>query len=1366
MTSIVDETAGDLPVRDVGMMRGGLMPTVPDTLRDVKSWRKHHVAKMKDPQRLFRYPREHLEDLCLQLQEENSVLRQHTRTQEHRLRRMSTRLMHLRQAHPGSSGVKDRDMEDTIQELEARVAMLESQKGVLQNKLSLAKQHIMDLGARTPYKYSKSKNWEGESGIRRAAQTAPPRYGLMLEDTRTEMERLRSNMTDQLRMTELELTAQALRDSLREREKEIEGTVKELRNQQADRHRTTIRENVDLIRLQKQLSDKSAALRVTKEKFSDLQEAYEKQLEESQRSLRESQGALLEKVEELTEQLKQERQRALALEGQLSTTSLSQQTLDKLQERISDLEGERDLIKENYDTLLQSSLSTQSDQDGQVEKHGKVDQTREAVVESIHCMDIQRLEEMLGAEREERNRLELEKEKLWQEKELLEQQRKQEQEMLVLMRDKQEHLERDVVQYKEQVSVLQDRLDSISKDFDMSVEELSETLMQIRAFRMQQESREGLRFLVPDRRMEDPTHELVNIQASHAETVLELQKTRNLLLLEHKITKDLQEELKTFSQGVEKEREESRKRIAEKDKLLAKRALQINTLQAQLKELAYSPRNYKRTIPIQYTWPAGDQEVIQPIEDDLSFSQLKAGESLLEIHLKAATFTPAGLRIMADFHPGAEKNSGFVTFCTYCLLDFEMHSTPLVSGSQPNYGFTSRYALTVRDLRRLEAQRSRVSVELHQALGGVRFVTHGSGQMSLMGAMEKRGERICGCVSITGHEAEIVGVVDFWVRLFPPVEAIDSMAESGAERQSVMQRTPVKISLGWQETSQEELHDYGCGIPNELVVMLERCVGLNARWPGLLPDAYLTYRFYDLPPHVSQTIQCSADPVFNDVTSYPLAVTTDVMNYFRSSSLWVYVFDDSDDQIPPVYLAKTPIPLRALATGREIRGDYVLRDPAGGPRGMVRVMVKWKYPFQPPRDASQVSQVNGVDKPGSMKESTAMEAKRREEVSQRPIAKPRVKARQPDPRETTAVSRETKGWPQPPLIKQKSSQDVRSKQVTPVKLLDTRPSTNGRKPAKRAPELQQRTPHMTPGPRLTTPSHCKTRKSSAGTSRESPTTLSRGSSLSDIKTQDLPSEDQVSAIENEEEEESSESAGESAAPESSESSSSLSEIIIMPTKRKVRKGEKLRVEILSLTFEPSSRVALDESVQRVYVEYRLLGVPMETTETPMSLRKPTEGEEIHYNFTRVIYVDGSLSAPLRQYLYTMLEGTDPNQGRLKFTIVSEPMDDDDECVDVGHAFLDLQELLLTGNDVIEQEIDIVSVDEDKEVIGNLKVSLEAAKALTGIYQEFHQKDEEVSKTDDEEKGAEEEEQEEEQERKKKSDRIQVLDYDDDDSDFD
>lgn len=46
--------------------------------------------------------------------------------------------------------------------------------------------------------------------------------------------------------------------------------------------------------------------------------------------MKECQVALLEKVEELNERLKQERQRSLDLEGQLTSTSLSAQNMDKV----------------------------------------------------------------------------------------------------------------------------------------------------------------------------------------------------------------------------------------------------------------------------------------------------------------------------------------------------------------------------------------------------------------------------------------------------------------------------------------------------------------------------------------------------------------------------------------------------------------------------------------------------------------------------------------------------------------------------------------------------------------------------------------------------------------------------------------------------------------------------------------------------------------------------------------------------------------------------------------------------------------------------------------------------------------------------
>lgn len=73
-------------------------------------------------------------------------------------------------------------------------------------------------------------------------------------------------------------------------------------------------------------------------------------------------------------------------------------------------------------------------------------------------------------------------------------------------------------------------------------------------------------------------------------------------------------------------------------------------------------------------------------------------------------------------------------------------------------------------------------------------------------------------------------------------------------------------------------------------------------------------------------------------------------------------------------------------------------------------------------------------------------------------------------------------------------------------------------------------------------------------------------------------------------------------------------------------------------------------------------------------------------------------------------------------------------------------------------VPVVSLDKDKEVIGILKVSLEAAKALTGIYQEFHQK--RGDQEEDEISG----EKEEEDEKQKNKDIMQLIDYDDD-SDF-
>ncbi|CAM4721402.1 unnamed protein product [Leuciscus chuanchicus] len=1347
MSLTVDETAGDLPVRDVGL-RAGLITVLTDTDQDTRSWRRPpQVLKIKDRQRLFRVPREQLEDQCFRLQEENTLLKQHSRTQDQKLRRLSTKLMRLK--HGPSSAGRDGEHEDTIQELEARVATLESQKGTLQSKLNLAKQQILDLGIRTHNRPRTGRGVDGDGGVRRAAQTAPARCGIsLLDDTRGEIDRFRSTIieTQQGRVAEQELSTQSLKELFREKEKEIEGIVKDLRKQQADGHRLTIKDNVDVIRLQKQLSEKSSALLVNQEKFASLQEAYENQLEEGQRSLKESQVALLEKVEDLSEQLKQEKQRVLTLEGQLNTATLSLQALGELQERVSDLEGERNLLKKSYDSLLESTMSAQSHQEGQ---HEEQEKTREPFREDRWREEVQKLEERLVEERREKIMLEQEKEQMRLENDRVQKEKERDRDMVMFLREKHDCLEQEVLQHRQEVTSLQEKLDSVTKEFDMSVEDLSETLLQIKAFRMQQETQGVMCFLKTDGKLEDTSRDLTAVQASYAETVLELQKTRDLLLLQHRLNADLQSEMKTVMEKSEREKEENRRRGSEKDKLLKSRGLQISNLQAQLKELAYSPRNNKRTIPMQYTWTGLAQQSVQLTAEGATVTHLRGGESLLEIHLTGATFTPLGLRLTGQ---NTGDHQGVATFCTYGFLDFETLSTPLMSGYQPNYGFTSHYALSAFDLEKLRVQEGSITVELHQALGGVQFITRGRARITLMGALQCRGERMKNRTNITGAEGEVIGILEFWVCLHPQVE----LAEPQMERPT--SRTAVRYTRGseWAHGETEEMYDYGVGIPNELEVVLERCVGLSTRWPGLLPDAYLTYRLYDLPPHSTPIIQCCMDPVFEDSASYPLAVTTDVLEYLNVGSLWVYVFDDSESQTPPTYLAKTPIPLQALAVGRPIRGDYVLRDPAGSPRGMVRVTLRWKYPFQSPETPSR-------QREGAEKERMVPSA----EVAQRPIAKPRSQLRPPADHgaKTSDIHPST-----PIRISQRGS-------VLPLQsptILISEPTSNHRKPLSSAGQpsrsvrrKQQRTASSPiqdkVKPRTPAMSIKSTESNQFMDFRPSDSELStprRQRSYRSHSAQQIKIEDQEDEEQEDETEDRTQSDVDALQSDESRDSNG-SDVIIIPHPPKPRKkGDRLRVEILSLSFNPSSSVALDYSVHQVYVEYRLLGIPMETTETPMSLRKPKDGEEIHYNFTRVIHVDSLEAAPLRHYLYTVLEGTDPNQGRLKFTVVSEPMNEQEECEDVGYAHLDLRELLLTGNDVIEEQIDVVSADEEQDVVGKLKVSVEAAQALTGIYQEYHQ----VVKRDRRETSTEEEE--EEKGVIQKNDEVHVLDFEvDEDSDF-
>ena len=79
----------------------------------------------------------------------------------------------------------------------------------------------------------------------------------------------------------------------------------------------------------------------------------------------------------------------------------------------------------------------------------------------------------------------------------------------------------------------------------------------------------------------------------------------------------------------------------------------------------------------------------------------------------------------------------------------------------------------------------------------------------------------------------------------------------------------------------------------------------------------------------------------------------------------------------------------------------------------------------------------------------------------------------------------------------------------------------------------------------------------------------------------------------------------------------------------------------------------------------------------------------------------------------------PNAGRVFFTVVSDPIDDEAlECEDVGIAYVDLIQLMRDGKDKIDEDVDVFDLlGSDSDVIGSLTVSVEAIDALRSLYQE-------------------------------------------------
>uniref|UniRef100_A0A673WJI6 RPGRIP1 like n=1 Tax=Salmo trutta TaxID=8032 RepID=A0A673WJI6_SALTR len=943
MSTFADETAADVPVKDITL-----------------NLTKMLVAQnARARQAILRVSREELEDRFLRLHEENLLLKQHTHKQEDKIKRMATKLVRLvkdrrRVEQVAAGGVRpggrDVELEEMMEELQEKVQELQMQNEGLKQRLLAAKQQLQTQSKRpTPYGHVQSRVNTGLRRLRedtfslvemsgRAPQGLLPRYGhSLLDDARAEIRNLENVIeTQRSHIEEMDRAAELLRDQLRRKERKFEESLLHLREQQTTGQRSTIKDNVEMIRLQKQLVEKGNAFTVLEGRFL--------QLQESQRTLKASHEAVMAKVDELMGQLKDERLRSLGLESQLQANSFSQRRTEELQEQIYDLERERVLLKENCDKLVNSAFDVSQDQKFR---------TREQQLK----LQIAQLELALKSDLTDKNEI-LDKIKV-------------ERDMNEKLSQEKEDIQLRFLEQKQQLEEIRDRIKFYTKVQEpVDVAELSEALMLIKVRKSQKSGELGFLEQVEEEVRSDTEHSMRELQATHAETIQELEKTRNMLIVQHKINKDYQAEVEAVTRKMDDSKLQYELKLERLAQLLDMRAAKIKKLEAQLKDIAYGTKSHV------FKPEVTDDDVADEFDETV---HLERGENLLEIHIGMATLSPVALETLSDREPS--------TFCTYAFYDFELQATPIVRGARPVYGFTSQYVVRVDDLFLHYLHTGSVTLEL-QLARGMDFTTVAVGQLRLSQLLEN-DSKAHGTVQLVGVAGEVqsFGSVEYWVRLRVPMEqAIRlykervkalgylSSAFNAEQQASTSTLTPHSVSA-----------DGGMNL-NELNVTVRCCSNLTSRHAHP-PSPYVVYQFFDFPDHDTCIVGDCSEPQFEDNMSFPVAMEAELDSYLKAGALLLYVFDDHDTQ-SEMYLGKARVPLLSLAHDKAITGTFELTDTSGLPNGHIDVTLKWKFTYLPPPGSTMtVEQAKFVPKKRPVKLTT----QKVEEKVEIPLPKPRLR---------------------------------------------------------------------------------------------------------------------------------------------------------------------------------------------------------------------------------------------------------------------------------------------------------------------------------------------------------------------------------------
>nr|AKN21709.1 NPHP8 [Schmidtea mediterranea] len=1274
---------------------------------------------------ISQWTKDYLEDKYLRLQDDHETLKKHARLQELKIKKLGTKLLKITSDAKKNGDITPKT--DDFEEFRRKCSILESQNGLLKDKVKLLQSQLLAQGKKASvYDNVPSRIKSGAIERSNSIQNSGRKNNIRVIKPRGELyplsPRRDESVTGDQSLISLNKVVEDLKYEVHRLQIENEELLKKAYRREDEKlspehYKSNLKDNLDMIRVTRDIKEKEIQVNVLHGKYEDLKT--------KQQYLERNNREMSDEIERLTSRLRSTDDFAGNAEGQIRNVTVLRKRINDLEATNNDFKKEIYLLKESNDKLTNDAFNTERERDWREKEMNY--RAKIAQLELTLKRDVSEKGGVLNKLESERDRVD-----------------NAEKEM--------SNLRLRNYELQAQIEELSDKLKFFSKEASLNPQEIEEALMIIQHKRnmVHAQSTPELDFIqkIDKNKDQDLTRKLLECEMNHAETIQELEKTRSLLRTQYKISNDYRQESEKISQRLDEIKKDYEERLTEYARLLDIRAARIHKLEAQLKDIAYGTRNTQI------------ETILEPDLEPLAPEILERGENILEIHIGRVCLTQQAVENIKDKDP--------FLFGTWDFYDFETQATGVLRGTSSEFDIKAEYLVKIDDFFLNYLYKNTFPFELHQATGA-EYVTLAACQMSCKDIFEKsssqEGSKFSKSNGLKYHcRAKLVGlrenskdinfgVLEYWIRLKHPMDQVIRQYREKLKAEGYIMGNEMSVVEARRPIDSM----------NELIIRIIRCKGLKSRQKHLQPSPYIAYKFYDHSHHTSVTIPSSNSPEFHDLRRIPVQMNSDLHQYLKLQNLQIYVLDELDPD-ESVYLGVATIPLIQLCHNKNISGSFELHDNQHASNGTLEVELTWQHSYMY-QDNSFTKPINSVALlPGEegiknenqpsrhtapVKEETkdqpdaADYSKQIPNATPKEIRTPKKKERQKKPNQEVMDS----GLMSPPAVQIVKGILKNRENIQPEKSLSESLKDKDVLEALIMPDLQIKDDSPIESTKSALEEDIKP-TSSLERSREIKEKLEAAAKKLEKSTIDdtvltKPNTEESKPISSNKVSQPNTYESEKKKKKQPKKTPSKSTLVNDPASgtnnilsenddvivdKKVKKKSPIKpelnpdeivVEISSVEIADSADLLTDNNIKFIYVEYRLPGISLESTET-ISLQKPSVNQEIkkmNYNFKKTFDVSFNKNYMIRQHIATMLT-EEPNK-YIVFTLVQEPTADSEaDCEDIGTAKVNVKTLLKESRNLENERIPIYSYKNKSVIIGYIIVTIQILGVLRAIEKEL------------------------------------------------